>query len=83
MEIEKSGRFADILTTVVVFGIFLIIAGIFLIPNLTKAGVETERWGVRVDPATVGVGVDVNELQTNMILSERSGSPGDGIVGGN
>jgi hypothetical protein len=91
MENGDSTPLADIVTFIVVVGVFLVIAGIFVIPGLTEAGTENGKWGVSVDAPSANVEVDLDRLRDNQglpgtvatigleqVITETAGSGGSG-----
>jgi len=63
-----SSRFADIVTVVVVLGVFLIVVGIFAIPEFTSA--DGREWGIDVEEDTSGSEFEVERLQANFATQE-------------
>ena len=68
MENGDSTPLADIVTFVVVVGVFLVIAGIFMIPELSEAGAESGKLGITVDPQAPNVELGLHRLQNNQAL---------------
>ena len=76
METEGRSLIADIVTVVVVFGVFLIVAGIFMIPQLTRRGTETGSWGVPANADVIGPEVELYRLQQDQGLPGTIGDVG-------